>query len=633
MVEGIHPKTGKPYWWRDGSPVEVGAEGLTLVTQEEVDAWFEALIWTVENVWDGEIIWNKCVGLAGGSAGSNGAVVQDLLRAPSIEAVAEALAAIDVCELSYDQWVTALRAIYAATGGSAEGLELAIDWSLGYPDNTPEVVESKWRSFEGDEHKVGWHWLAEKAKGGGFSAAAHEFEAVPMSEQGGVDTVEGAALDDHVSNMKKRYAWVESAKRVVDLRTGDLLDQEQFEFRIPPDEKGRSAWKLFKDNPGKRITYKHLTCRFGEGREVWEDLPDLQGRCLNIWREPARKRAIPDRVDEQDVQPWLDLAAFVAPIAAEREHMFDWMACTVQRQNTKLNQALVLGSRNEGIGKDSLLEPLRAMIGRQYVKEIGPHHLTGAFNPWAVGAKLVIVQEMHNFERRETMNRLKPYVAAPPEALPVNLKNRQEFYVPNLMSMVFFTNEDDALALSKGDRRYFVIWNDCEPREAAYYEQLWAWLNAGGSEKVMRWLLQRDIARFDPKARAPMTEAKANMRKMARPALQEFIEDSIEQKEGVFARDLLTADEIQIAVPEHAKFKGQPVSGQKLAKTLLACGAEIVSGKMRLENLGGDSRRIWAVRRGSMYRDLGDAKLRELYQQQITDAAAEAQRQVDKEFK
>lgn len=629
MVEGIHPKTGKPYWWRDGeSPVEVGAEGLTPITQEEIDAWFEALIWTVENVWDGEIIWTRCHGLLGSRHRSGGAVVQELLLAPSIDSARDALLAIDVCALGYDQWVTTLRAFFAATGGDGEALEIAIDWSLGYPDNTPEVIEAKWRSFEGDTHRVGWQWLSRAAREGGFNAAQHEFPVYEAPEQ-----EQEQSLDDHVSNMKKRYAWVESAKRVVDLRTGALLDQEQFEFRVPPDEKGRSAWKLFKDNPAGRIDYQHLTCRFGEGREVWEDLPDLQGRCLNIWREPARKRGIPDRVEDTDVQPWLDLAAFVAPIEAEREHMFDWMACTVQRQNTKLNQALVLGSRNEGIGKDSLLEPLRAMIGRQYVKEIGPHHLTGAFNPWAVGAKLVIVQEMHNFERRETMNRLKPYVAAPPEALPINLKNRQEFYVPNLMSMVFFTNEDDALSLSKGDRRYFVIWNDCEPREAAYYEQLWAWLNAGGSEKVMRWLLQRDIAKFDPKARAPMTEAKANMRKMARPALQEFIEDSIEQKEGVFARDLLTADEIQIAVPEHAKFKGQPVSGQKLAKTLLACGAEIVSGKMRLENLGGDSRRIWAVRRGSMYRDLGDAKLRELYQQQITDAAAEAQRQVDKEFK
>ena len=639
VVEGIHPKTGKPYWWRDGSPVEVGAEGLTPVTGEEIDAWFEALIWTVENVWDGEIIWTRCHGLLGSRNRSGGAVVQDLLRAPSIEAVAEALAAIDVCELSYDQWVTALRAIYAATGGSAEGLELAIDWSLGYPDNTPEVVESKWRSFEGDEHKVGWHWLAEKAKGGGFSAAAHEFPPYePEEGQEGIPP----GTPDSTDNMFQRFAWVEGAKRAVHLATGVLLDQEQFEFRIPPrravSPQGKptktSAWTVFKDAPKtQRKSFLNLTFRPGAPRVVEENLPDLQGPCLNIWREPARKHAIPDRVEDTDVQPWLGLAAFVAPIEAEREHMFDWMACTVQRQNTKLNQALVLGSRNEGIGKDSLLEPLRALIGRQYVKEIGPHHLTSAFNPWAVGAKLVIVQEMHNFERRETMNRLKPYVAAPPEALPINLKNRQEFYIPNLMSMVFFTNEDDALSLSKGDRRYFVIWNDCEPREAAYYEQLWAWLNAGGSEKGMRWLLQRDIARFDPKARAPMTEAKANMRKMARSALQEWVEDGIEQGDGVFARDLLVMEEIIERAPDYVRVKGQPVSAHKIAKVLRGIGAELVTEKVRLDPFDG-SRRIWAVRKATMYRGLDVEVLRDLYLKHKAEADADAQRRLNtKEFK
>ena len=623
VVEGIHPKTGQPYAWRGPGLAEIGSEALTPVTDEEIDAFFAALEWAIVNIYDGEIVKREH-----DRAGQGTAVWQDGLRAPSLEAVRRALEAIEN-NADYDQWIDVMVAVKSATDGSEEGFELFAEWSSQSAKDAPEVTRAKWDSFH-PPYRLGWPQLARSAREHGFNAAAEEFEPVEQPEQGDGGQDDGPVsefvanhvarlLADHVSNMKKRYAWVESAKRVVHLETGALLDQEQFEFRVPPDEKGRSAWKLFKDNPVGRIDYSHLTCRFGGPREVFEDLPDLQGRCLNIWRPPARKRPIPERVSDTDVQPWLDLARHVIPIDEEREHALSWMACTAQRQDVKVNHALVLGSRIEGIGKDTLLEPLRAAIGRRYVKEIGPQHLAGNFNAWAVGAKLVIVQEMHNFERKETMNRLKPYVAAPPEALAVNLKNRQEFYVPNLMSMVFCTNEDDALALSKGDRRYFITWNDGEPLPQERYAQLWDWLKSGGTEKVIGWLMQRDLSAFDHEGRAPMTAAKLEMREAARTPLQEWLEDSIAQEELIFARDLVTVEEIAQEMPEYVKYRGQPPSTHKIAKALRAIGAERVSDKIRIEGMSG-SRRIWAIRKAALYRDEHPATLRDLYLKQKAEA-------------
>ena len=55
----------------------------------------------------------------------------------------------------YPEWVEILMAIHHETGGSAEGLELAMEWSGkdDYPAN-PEEIEEKWRSFGKPAHST-----------------------------------------------------------------------------------------------------------------------------------------------------------------------------------------------------------------------------------------------------------------------------------------------------------------------------------------------------------------------------------------------------------------------------------------------------------------------------------------------
>lgn len=627
VVEGIHPKTGKPYYWRENeSPAGLGAENLTPVSAEELDAFFESLAWALENIYDAEI-----VDLARGSPGRDAGVWQDGLLAPSADALERALGAIENT-LAYDDWFSVMVAVKAAAGGSEDGFTLFADWSASSGKDVPEVTRDKWASIR-PPYRIGWQWLAAKAQeasGGQFNAADEEFEAAEPTGQGDgrPDLPYEETLLDSTRNMFKRYAWIEGAKRAVHLESGVLLDQEQFEFRIPPTDKGSSPWKLFKESPIRRQSFVNLTFRPGAGRIVEEDLPDLSGPCFNVWRAPKMRRPLPDKVTAEEIEPFLDLAAHVVPIAEERAHVLDWMAFTAQQPGQKINHALVLGSRVEGIGKDTLFEPLRQAIGRTYTREIGPQHLSAQFNAWALGAKLVIVQEMHNFERKETMNRLKPLVAAPPEALAVNMKHRQEFFVPNLMNTVFFTNELDALALSRGDRRYFVSWNDGEPLPKDAYERVWAWLQAGGSEKVVRWLMSRDVSKFEPKGRAPATEAKEMMREQSRPPLQEWVEEGIAAGEAPFDRDLVLVEDILAAVPEHARYKGQRPSATRVGRILRELGAAQVTDKVWVDKETG-SRRIWALRRKEMYAGLEPKAVAALLLEQKREVTEQGLRSVD----
>ena len=518
----------------------------------------------------------------------------------------------------------------------SSGFDIFADWSASSGKDMPEVTEQKWNSLKAP-FAVGWPYLANLAaqRSADFNKAGYDFDAVvgdsdKVSDDAGADK---PAPGDSVDNMFQRYAWVETAKRVVDLATGDMLDQEQFEFRVPPlviekpaaKEGGKatssklSAWLVFKETRLHRKSYKNLTCRLGGPLEVIENLPDLEGKCLNIWREPKRAHRLPDTVTDGDIDQFLRLAAHVIPSEFERNHVFDFMAFTAQFPGQKINHALVLGSRSEGIGKDTLFEPLRAAIGRRYVREIGPQQLTASFNKWTVGCKLLFVQEMHNFERRATMNLLKPLVAAPPDALSVNLKGVQEFFVPNLLSTVFFTNESDALAIQNDDRRYFISWNSGSPMPEAFYKEIWAWLESGGTEAVIRWLLSRDVSAFNAKGRAPETAAKDAMRKETRAPLQEWIEDGIAAGDFPFDRDLVLVDDVRTSVPDYAKYKGQAPAPNKIVSALGRCKALPLTEKMRIQGVEG-SRVIWAVRRVETYSGLDPTEIRALFTKQRSAA-------------
>lgn len=121
MSHGIHPKTGKPYWWRDGvSPVTLGASGLTVITADDVEAFFDRVEQLVLAA-GGEILTRAAGGGGAGHGGSAGAAgLVEHLRAPSLAAVEAALAALPA-ELAddFNEWIR----VGAMVRGATEGFE------------------------------------------------------------------------------------------------------------------------------------------------------------------------------------------------------------------------------------------------------------------------------------------------------------------------------------------------------------------------------------------------------------------------------------------------------------------------------------------------------------------------------
>jgi hypothetical protein len=155
----------------------------------------------------------------------------------------------------------------------------------------------------------------------------------------------------------------------------------------------------------------------------WIERPGVT--CLNLYRPPTIISG-----DATKAGPWLDLFHRVYPDDAA--HMIPWLAHKAQHPGVKINHSLVLGGK-PGIGKDSLLEPVKHAVGPWNFEEVSPAQIMGRFNGF-LKSVVLRVSEAHDTgdaTRFQLYERMKPYGAGPPDVLRVDEKNLPEHPVLN----------------------------------------------------------------------------------------------------------------------------------------------------------------------------------------------------------
>jgi hypothetical protein len=233
----------------------------------------------------------------------------------------------------------------------------------------------------------------------------------------------------------------------------------------------------------------------------WIDQPGCT--VFNLYKPPIIKPTA------GDVSPWLDLIKKNYPDQADRIVAF--LAHRVQRPDEKINHALVLGGA-VGIGKDTILEPVKPAVGPWNFAEVSPKQVFGRFNGFLKSSILRVseARDLGDHDRYAFHDHMKVYIAAPPDVLRVDEKNIREYYVPNLCGVIITTNhKTNGIYLPNDDRRHLACWsnlclNDFTPK---YWRNLYSWYAKGGHEYVAYYLAHLDISGFDPKAPPPKTPA------------------------------------------------------------------------------------------------------------------------------
>lgn len=226
--------------------------------------------------------------------------------------------------------------------------------------------------------------------------------------------------------------------------------------------------------------------------------------CFNVYRPPQIEPG-----NARQASRWHEHLDRVYPDDAE--HIIRWLAHRVQRPQEKINHALVLGGL-QGIGKDTLLEPVKAAIGPWNFIEVSPRHLLGRFNGFVKSVILLVseARDLGDVDRYSFYDHLKVYAAAPPDVLRVDEKNLREYAVWNVCGVIITTNhKTDGLYLPADDRRHYVAWSNRTKEEfpTDYWKELYLWYASGGDRHVAAFLAEFDLSDFDPKAPPPKTPA------------------------------------------------------------------------------------------------------------------------------
>jgi hypothetical protein len=232
----------------------------------------------------------------------------------------------------------------------------------------------------------------------------------------------------------------------------------------------------------------------------WIDRPGCT--TFNLYRPPALKPKA------GDAAPWVDHVRYV--FGDDADHIVNWLAHRVQFPDQKINHALVLGGP-QGIGKDTMIEPIKAAVGPWNCSEVSPQQMLGRFNGFVKSVILRVseARDLGDTDRYGFYEHMKTLTAAPPDVLRVDEKHMREHAVLNVCGVIITTNNKDSLHLPSDDRRHFVAWS---PRKKddflpGYWTSVYRWFVSGGNEIVAHYLAHVDLSGFDAKAPPPKTQA------------------------------------------------------------------------------------------------------------------------------
>ena len=251
------------------------------------------------------------------------------------------------------------------------------------------------------------------------------------------------------------------------------------------------------------------------------------------------------------------LNMFEMPEAGRR--ILQWMAFNVQHTGTKILWApIVCGI--EGDGKSSIANILSVAMGSANVKEVGTGDIKSGFNDWAEGAAVVAMEEIrvrgHN--RHDVMNALKPLISNP--RVSINKKSISRFDAINFCNYLAFTNHEDALVLDQGNRRWQAFFSRHTRRDEMlkeYSPEYWEKFHDAyrlNPEIIRGWLMDYDIADFNPNYPPAMPNSNSRMIEAARGEIETAMLEELDNMSDFFTTKQLS-DRMKIDYRSVTPFK------------------------------------------------------------------------------
>lgn len=365
------------------------------------------------------------------------------------------------------------------------------------------------------------------------SLAARAVDATEAKQRAEKKAFERAS---RVRDMFADWVYVHAAARFCDSKTGfALASKEQIEDYI-------SA------RIGEPVNLRDLMARdalarcdrmeFDPARD--EQIFERDGlRFFNAYAPPRIPAPRDDKHKKTAVRIFKEHVGYLTTSEEEEKHLLDYFAFCVQNKGRKVDWTPLLISK-EGVGKSAFYSLFSHIFGEHNCATVDAENLLEGWTDF-IAEKLFVVSHEVEMTEKQGLKKLKTLITE--KRVRINAKYERKYETTNCANFLLLSNESNALRLSAESRRFFVIFSRAEPRQKAYYADLFRAIE-NGAGWIEDYLLARDLKDFTPHGPAPKTEGLRILSLASRGDGQAWLDERAERREGEFSKPFVSAPAI-----------------------------------------------------------------------------------------
>jgi hypothetical protein len=400
-------------------------------------------------------------------------------------------------------------------------------------------------------------------------------------------------------------------KKYYDLEDKEMYDAEAIDVKYSKFFDGRYTplkyWKQHKDSKVcVDFAYK----------------PDNNNRFVTV-----NKKLMINVYEKNELEPnpkadtdlfWA-LVKHIIPHDDYREHFLNWFAYPIQNPGKKIRHALLLQSDEFQLGKGSLFDIHRDLLGHHNTNKIDLKEALDKAKGYLINKQTVLIDEAKASgswgEKNMFLNTLKTLITEGKAGIRQMYKDYTE--QDTCTNYWINTNYRDAFPMPYNEVRYFVYFSEAKRNanllDQFHEERLYGDLVSG----VLADLLDRDLSKFKPMGVAPETPYLQQMRKLADRPIADYVREQFEQGIHPFNRDILSVTELFSWLTDNVR-NVKVLRQNELAQALRDVGGILKKG-CKVRGLG-TAVNLWIIRNHDKYKHLVAKDLGEKYKTFYTDS-------------
>ncbi len=346
------------------------------------------------------------------------------------------------------------------------------------------------------------------------------------------------ALPEYTNTFVERIAYMMKQKKYYDLEDKEMYDGEAIDVKYAKFFDGKyTPLKFWKQHKDSKVCVDFTYKPNDPNRFVYVD----KKLMINVYEKNDLQ---PDPKVDTDI--FWALLKHVIPHEECREHFLDWYSYPIQNPGVKIRHAIIMQSDEFQLGKGSLFDLHRDMLGNHNTRKIELAEALDKGKNYLLNYQTVLIDEAKSSgswsEKAQLINTLKTIISE--GSIGVRQLYKEYSEQDTCTNYWINTNYKDAFPLPYNEVRYWVYFSPAKRNQQMLDEFHLQRLNGSLAPGVMADLLDRDLSKFNPLAVAPYTDYRNQMSGMADRPLNDFIREQFEQGVHPFDRDMLTTVEL-----------------------------------------------------------------------------------------